>query len=332
MHKRMFLVLLLVVLVSGMLAVLTTAQDESAVDEEMLAYGEYLANIAGCVACHTPYQAEYADFSQLTPEQLQTLVLFGDDALDREKILSGVRPFDLGPAGVLFSGNLTPDEETGLGAWTDAEIEAAIRIGVSRDGRRLHPLMPYRNYYTMAREDMTALIAYLRSVPAVNNPVPPGPTGEGIAPELEPPTELAETGPDGSDPIERGAYLVNVIMSCADCHTPIDVETGAPIFDQWLAGGQPFEGPWGIVYGANLTPHPERGLGSWTADDIRAVFRTGVRIDGRQLVLMPWQDYEIITDEDLDAVIAYLKDGIEPIDNEVPAPAIDPLFIVQGDE
>jgi mono/diheme cytochrome c family protein len=225
------------------------------------------------------------------------------------------------------SPNLTSDS-TGLGDWTDEEIEAALRIGINRDGRRLYPLMPYANFYNWSEADMQALIMYLRTVPPVENEViQTGPSGEGIAPELTVNIdELPQLPPDGSDQVELGRYLVTYIMSCGDCHTPLDPETGMPLVpDMFLAGGQAYEGPWGIVYGGNITPH-ETGLAEWEAEDYIRVFREGVRIDGRRVVFMPWQDYTSITDEDLDAVIAYLQ-SLDPIDNEIPAPALEDIFI-----
>lgn len=312
-----------------------SAQSSTPEVDDLVARGEYLIHITGCISCHTPPKPEYnvADLTQLSPEQLQDLSLRALETLDVEdKLLAGGRPFSLGPAGVIFSRNLTPDEETGLGTWTDEEIEAALRIGVSKDGSRLHPLMPYRNFYGLSREDVRAIIAYLRSIPAVNNPEPPNQlAGEIVAPELVPPTELPETAPDGSNPVELGRYLVNVAMSCHDCHTPLDAETGEPIEAKWLAGGQPYEGPWGIVYGSNITPHETTGIGTWTEEQIIRAVRDGVRIDGRRLILMPWEDYAVTTDEDIQAVAAYLLNGAEPIDNEIPAPAIEDAFI-QYDE
>jgi hypothetical protein len=81
------------------------------------------------------------------------------------------------------------------------------------------------------------------------------------------------------------------------------------------------------VYGGNITPHPERGIGNWTDDEIRQVFRKGISRDGRQLIFMPWEDYQLISDGDLNAVIAYLR-SLPPADNEVPAPAVNEMFLV----
>jgi mono/diheme cytochrome c family protein len=302
---------------------------EMSEQEALLERGHYIIYIAGCISCHTPPKEEYADFSALTIEQTIDISMFALTTLDLEnRQLAGGRVFDLGPMGVIMSRNLTPDVETGLGAWTDEEIEAAIRVGVSRDGYRLFPLMPYRNFFNMSEYDMDAVIAYLRSLPAVSNDVPRiGPSGEGIAPDLVASDENLPFAPDGSDPVALGDYLANTIMGCTDCHTPVDPATGAFIEDEWLAGGQPWEGPWGIVYGGNITPHEETGIGTWTDEQISRVLREGVRIDGRRLVLMPWEDYAAISDDDLTALIAYLR-SIPAVDNEAPAPAIEDAFII----
>jgi mono/diheme cytochrome c family protein len=192
--------------------------------------------------------------------------------------------------------------------------------------------MPYEKFFNMAESDMAALIAYLRTVEPVEHEVDrSGPSGEGMTPELERTEPLRAEPPDGSDPAELGSYLVNIIMSCGDCHTPRDPRTGFFAEDMLLGGGQAYEGPWGIVYGGNITPHNETGIGTWSADNIRRVFREGVRIDGRRLILMPWEDYSSITDDDLDALISYLQ-TVEPVDNEIPAPSIEAAFLQYADE
>lgn len=332
--RRALVISILVLIASTFFAVV--AQDEAVnefglTEEQMLERGEYLTHIGACVSCHTPQQDEYLT-ADLTLEQIQNIGWRFEDTQDLEnKLLSGGREFPLGPLGVLVSMNLT-SHETGLGNWTDEEIETALRIGVNPDGRRLFPLMPYANFFNWAESDMAALIMYLRTLPPIDNEViQTGPSGEGFAPELIVDAEqLPQLPPDGSDPVELGRYLVLNVMSCSDCHTPLDPETGAPMFDMLLGGGQAYEGPWGIVYGGNITPH-ETGLADWEAADYERVIREGVRIDGRRLVLMPWQDYAPATDEDLAAVVAYLQ-SLEPIDNEVPAPAIEDIFVGYAEE
>lgn len=329
--RSLLLISIIILLISTFFTVI--AQDEDTNDfgmteTEMLERGEYLSHIGACVSCHTPQKEEYLS-EDITLEQLQTIGLAFEDTQDIEnQLMAGGRAFPLGPFGVLVSPNLTP-HETGLGDWTDEEIEAALRIGVNKDGRRLHPLMPYPNIFNWAESDMQALIMYLRSIPAVDNEViQTGPSGEGFAPELTVNAEeLPQLPPE--DQLELGRYLTLNVMSCGECHTPLDPETGAPQFELLLGGGQAYEGPWGIVYGGNITPH-ETGLADWTAEDYERVFREGIRIDGRRLVFMPWQDYATTSDDDMDAVIAYLQ-SLEPIDNEVPSPAIEDIFISYAD-
>ena len=162
---------------------------------------------------------------------------------------------------MIVTRNLTPDEATGLGAWTDEEIIAAISQGKSHDGRDLHPIMPSAHYNNMALSDLQSIVAYLRSIPAVENEI--AAPDALIPPRDLPPVDESKEVPDPEDAAANGEYLMRGVLPCTDCHTPIDFETGAPMFDLFLGGGQPFEGPWGIVYGGNITPDEETGLGSW---------------------------------------------------------------------
>jgi hypothetical protein len=100
----------------------------------------------------------------------------------------------------------------------------------------------------------------------------------------------------------------------------------------FLAGGQPFEGPWGIVYGGNITPHEETGIGSYTEADLALVLSAGIMPDGRRTILMPWYSYTNLTPEDLRAVVTFLLEGLEPIDNEIPEPAVEEPFQLFADE
>ena len=329
-NKRHLLIFSIFILIASTFFAVV-AQDEEVnefgmTEEEMLTRGEYLLHIGACVACHTPMKDEYMT-PDLTLEQLQNIGWRFEETQDLEnQLVAGGREFPLGPLGSILSKNLTP-HETGLGDWTDEEIEAALRIGINKDGRRLFPLMPYANFFNWTESDMQALIMYLRTLePVENEVIQIGPSGDGFAPELVVnQDELPQLPPDGSDPVELGRYLVNHVMSCGDCHTPLDPETGIPNREMLFAGGQAYEGPWGIVYGGNLTPD-ETGLAGWEFEDFERVFREGVRIDGRRLVLMPWQDYVTVADDDLAAIVAYLQ-SLEPINNEVPAPAIEDIFI-----
>lgn len=295
-------------------------------ESDPVSRGKYLATIAGCTSCHTPDQPEYQDLKKLTFEQIQVIAFDGNKAINEEMLLAGGRVFDLGPAGIVYSRNLTPDKETGIGAWTDEQIKLAVKTGVSADGTVLYPVMPYHVFNGMADADLDAIVAYLRSVPAVKNEVPKDTVKvDGLSPL---PYQTDIVAPDASDPSARGAYLINHVMACTDCHTPIDANTGAPQMDKYLAGQQPYEGPWGIVYGGNITPDKETGLGTWTDQELKRALLSGVSKDGRRLILMPWYAFSALTPEDADAVVYYLKNDLPAVHNEVPAASLNPDFKV----
>lgn len=304
------LMLLGVALVVGALALGWQTQPALAVEpqqDDLVERGRYLAEIAGCIGCHTP----------TLPNSFEP---------DTSRLLSGGYPFELGPLGVVFTKNLTPDVETGLGAWTDDEIKTAIKTGVSRDGLHLFPIMPYVMFNNMADADLDAIVAFLRSVEPINNSVP---RVQILPPEALPQLTYQSgiVAPDPSDTAARGVYLMTAITACTDCHTPVDPETGAPMFDQYLSGGQPFEGPWGIVYGGNITPHETTGIGSWSDEDIERAVRQGVRPDGRVVVLMPTVDYKWLTDEDMAAITHFLRNEVQPVDRLVPEASLNEGFI-----
>jgi mono/diheme cytochrome c family protein len=270
--------------------------------------GKYLVDAIGCLECHTP----------LDPATFQPVP---------DMIGAGGQAFEIPNLGTVYSKNLTSDEATGLGGWTDEEIKEAITTGVSKDGLHLFPLMPYAIFNKMSEKDLNDIVAYLRTLEPINNTVErrqvlPVEALPAI-PRVDPPA----TSPDPTDTEARGQYLMTALMTCGDCHTPLDPNTLSPITDMALAGGQPFVGPWGTVYGGNITPHEETGIGSWTDADIERVMRLGIRPDGRQVLLMPWQVYRNLSDDDLKAVIYYLRNDLPAVDNEVPASEIAPEFV-----
>jgi mono/diheme cytochrome c family protein len=302
------------------------AQASPNAQADKVAQGKYLVKIIGCDDCHTPLlpSIDMSKPQTVKPDDLMKLAFSGYDALDTtSKYMAGGRAFDLGPGGVWFTRNLTPDKETGLGDWTDDEIKTAIRTGKTRRGTVLSPFMPYPVFNNLAEADVDAIVAYLRTLPAVKNPVPPNPS----IPNLQPmPVRPGIVAPSPADTNARGKYLMTAALTCTDCHTPMDPATGAPVMTKYLAGGQPFEGPWGIVYGGNITPHEKTGLGAWSDADLRRVLSSGVRKDGRRLIVMPWQSYANLTEQDAQAVVAYLKRGLTAVDNQVPATSVKPEF------
>lgn len=295
-------------------------------EEDAISRGKYLATISGCTYCHTPDKVEYQNPETMSLEQIMTIAFDGNLAEDEEKLLAGGRVFPLGPAGVVYTRNITPDKETGIGTWTDEQIKLAIKTGVRPDGTVLFPVMPYHVYNQMADQDLEDIIAYMKSVPAVRNEVPEKTVSTEGMPVL--PFTQGITAPEPTDRSARGAYLVNHVMGCTDCHTPIDPNSGAPIIEKYLAGRQPYEGPWGIVYGGNITPHDETGIGTWTDAEIKRAILNGISKDGRRLILMPWYSYASLTTEDADAVVHFLMNDLAPVDNAIPAPSLNPDFMV----
>ena len=137
-------------------APLSPAVGQRKADPKLIARGQYLAAVMDCGGCHTPGAVVGK------PDEARRLA--GSDI-----------GFGLGPGaaeGVVYPKNLTPDRDTGLGAWTDDQIIRAIRAGQSRDGRVLVPVMPWPSYAALTMPDARALVAYLRSIPAVKFEVP----------------------------------------------------------------------------------------------------------------------------------------------------------------
>jgi mono/diheme cytochrome c family protein len=200
-------------------------------------------------------------------------------------------------SGVFAVPNLTSDNETGLGTWTDAEIARAIREGIDKNGKSL-VIMPSSNFHNMSDADVAALVGYLRNLEPAKNEVPPLQLNAiakvllavgmfGPSPVGEPITQAQQTPPAGT--AEYGAYLVSLGM-CRDCH------------GKDLNGGT--SGPAGFA--PNLTPGGE--LASWDETDFLTAIHSGVTPSDKVLSEeMPWKAYGKMTDEDLTAIWLYLK-------------------------
>lgn len=174
--------------------------------------------------------------------------------------------------GVVIAPNISPDKETGAGAWTDDMLARAIREGIGHDGRTLFPLMPYENYREMPDEDLASVIVYLRSLAPVRNSLPQTeiifPVKYLIRGAPQPVTEPVPE-PDLSDPVKRGAFLSRM-ASCADCRTLQVKGQAKPGFD--FAGGLVFTRPEGTVMAANITPDAS---GIVYYDDFRSSYSHG---------------------------------------------------------
>lgn len=269
------------------LAAIAVAQPAGA--ETPLERGAYLMNgIAACGNCHTPK---------------------GGPMAGRE--LAGGMKFDEAPF-VVYVPNITPDRETGIGAWTDEELIAAIRDGRKPDGSLVRPPMPMMFYRSISDRDVRALVAYMRNVPATRQAVPKEATYRiPLPPSYGPPVKDVPDVPK-TDKVAYGRYLSDV-GHCMECHTP----RGQQGLDMARvgAGGEHFEGPWGVSVAANITPHRETGIGTWTDAEIKRAITEGVRRDGTKLKPpMGFAAYKNINNEDLDALVAYLR-SLKPVGN-----------------
>lgn len=220
-----------------------------------------------------------------------------------EKGLSGGMVFDEPPFKA-YAANITPDPETGIGKWTDAQLAKAIREGIRPDKRVIGPPMPIEFYRHLSDSDLAAIIAYLRAQPPVKNAVPKSEYRMPLPPSYGPPVKSVKAPPE-SNKLRYGKYLAD-IGHCMDCHTPRD-DKGMLVKARLGAGGQTFKGPWGESISRNLTPH-ETGLKNWTDAEIAKAVRTGTDRTGQHYKPpMAYDFYKNISDADMSALIAYLR-------------------------
>ena len=277
--------------VAGAIAFQAAAQDQA-----LLERGEYLMN--GAVACGNCHNTRAEDMSFVEGKEFA-----GGFHIVEDGILD------------VYAANITPDPETGIGTWTDEEIITAIREGKSKDGRIIFPPMAVPTYNNMSDDDVRAIVAYLRTVPPVHNPVPE--STYHIPQQAMPPAQGLPAPPE-TDQVAYGGYIVNALAHCFECHTTAGPD-GIPDFANAMgAGGFEIQlAPGMTVRTANITPDPETGIGNWSDEDIKKAITEAVRPDGGTLAPpMPYPFFKNMTEADLDAVIAYLR-TIPPISNQV---------------
>ena len=212
--------------------------------------------------------------------------------------------------------NLTPDKETGIGNWTDAQLVVAIREGKRPDGTTIGPPMPFALYRGLSDSDTMAIIAYLRALKPVKNATRKSVYKFPLPPAYGPPVGKVADVPR-TDKVAYGAYLAGPLGHCMECHTPMSKPPMRDYKTMMGAGGFTFHGPWGESVAANLTPDNETGLGNWTDAQIKKAITDGVRADGTKLrPPMPFAYYKNISDDDLNAIVAYLR-SLTPVKNDV---------------
>jgi alcohol dehydrogenase (quinone), cytochrome c subunit len=290
-----FIAALAVALVPTHTRSIAAAAPPAGPDAATIERGRYLAVAGDCTACHTaPGGKSFA----------------GGLAINS-------------PIGTIYSTNITPDKESGIGKWTLDEFDRAVRHGIDDEGVTLYPAMPYPSYALMSDEDIAALYAYfMHSVePAAGaehaNGIP-WPLSirwplalwrKAFAPSPDAPAFTASRYPDPV--VARGAYLVQGPGHCGSCHTPRAITLQEKSLDEasssFLSGGPQIDG-WVAV---NLRGNPGDGLGNWSQEDIVATLRSA-RNSTQAVVGAPMSDVvlhstQYMSDADLNAIAAYLK-------------------------
>ncbi len=243
--------------------------------------GAYLVEgPAGCGNCHTP----------LGPQgPVQGMNLAGRLVEDLE-VFTAIAP------------NLTPAGR--ISDWSDAELGRAIREGIRPDGSLIGPPMPQILYRGLSDDDLSAIVAYLRTLPAVENDPGTSTYRIPLPPAYGPPITSVAAVPQGVT-VEYGAYLAGPVAHCMECHTTPGPR--GPMFDTHFgAGGFEFHGPWGVSVAPNITSH-EDGLAGYTDSEIKDMI-LGKRPDGGPMLPpMPYGYLAQTTDADLDAMVLYLR-------------------------
>ena len=255
----------------------------AAAAETPLERGRYLVqSIVACGNCHTPQ---------------------GPAGPLPGKELAGGMDF-IEPGIKAYASNITPDRETGIGRWTDAQLISAIREGRLPNGKLIGPIMPIGLYRGISDVDVKAIVAYLRSVPAVKNKVLRSEYKIPLPPNYGPPVgKVAE--PPRSDKVAWGRYLAGPLGHCIECHSTPVPNGGPDLVNALGAGGMKFPGPWGESVAPNITPS---NLARYSDAELKKIITTGVRPDGSRLKPpMGVSYYAKMSAADLDALVAYLR-------------------------
>ena len=255
--------------------------------------GQYLAQAGGCLACHTENRKDAAPFA-------------GGRALKT-------------PFGTFYGPNITPDPQAGIGRWTEADFVRAMRHGKRPDGANYFPAFPYSSFTRISDNDLRDLWAFLRTLAPSNRANQPHdlrfPFGWRllVAPWkwlFFTPGPLVENK-QRTPVLDRGAYLVNALGHCGECHTPRNF-LGGPKRDRFLAGGK---GPDGKRI-PNLTP---TRLKKWDDRELRDFLQTGLTPDGdtanETMDEVIRNTTSRLTAEDLAALMAYLR-SLPPLSEE----------------
>ena len=248
--------------------------------------GEYLATAGDCMGCHTTKGGE-----PFAGAKVET------------------------PFGIIYSPNITPDDETGIGKYTDDDFYKVMHQGLDHDGSYLYPAMPFDSYTKVTREDVTAIRAYLRNVKPVHQETPknqlPFPYSVRASLAVWRAVNFHEgefkPDPQRSDKVNRGAYLVEGLGHCGACHTPRNLLQGSKQ-SQALGGAEITGQGW---FAPNISSDVRQGIGGWSEQELVDYLKTGVA-SGKAIVAGPMAEVvhgslSRLTDDDVHAMAAYLK-------------------------
>jgi mono/diheme cytochrome c family protein len=271
-------------------------------ETDPVARGRYLTLAADCQACHT-----------------------GEGG----KSFAGGLAFKT-PFGTLYSPNITPDKETGIGAWSDADFLKAVHEGIDNEGQRLYPAMPYAAFTYLTDADVLAIKAYLFSLAPVKNAPPEDQLSfpynqrwlmavwSGLFNAKHRFMPVADQSPEWN----RGAYLAEAAAHCGDCHTPRNSL-------QALDNKNKFAG--GVVEGwraYNITGDSASGVGAWSETELAQYLSTG-HAQGRGTASGPMAEaidlsFEKLTPSDIHAIVVYLRSVLAIATPDLPAPKTQP--------
>lgn len=285
----------------------------AAEQDNQIERGKYLALAGNCASCHTA----------------------GDSGF-----MAGGLAFET-PFGTIYSTNITPDSETGIGDWTGGQFLDSMRRGVRPDGEHLYPVFPYTAFTKVTDEDIAALFVYLKSIPAVRMDAPDNdisfPFNQrslmSVWKAMFFDEGVYQADDSKSAEWNRGAYLVEALAHCSACHSPRNI-LGAEDTDRMMAGGVYID----KVQGGELRPwsapnltSAAHGLGLWSDEDVAAYLKTGlndvVETFGpmNEVILNSTRH---LTDDDVNAMTAYLKSL--PAHEDDPGPVADTSVLGMG--
>lgn len=285
------------------LSVLVPANAQQGAGEKQgISRGEYLFRIAGCTACHT-------------------------DRESKGPRLAGGRALNT-PFGTFYSPNITPDRETGIGAWTDAQFLRALKAGIAPDGSNYYPSFPYLSYANMRREDVLAIKEYLSRQPPVVQRNRDHDLAWYMSRVLISPWKWWYFGAeDNTDKhtarkdqkLQRGAYIANALAHCGECHTPRDI-FGGPDLDRRFAGTATGPDDESVP---NITSDKETGIGGWSDSELKQYLNSGMTptgdFAGGAMAEVIDNGLKYLRDDDLDALVHYIR-SVPKVSNRIGKP------------